>query len=177
MPEIGPYFYGPDPGPCSKIFKSDSNYLMKYTYQAEKLYSSQDMREGTTAVTSTSTYGVDAEGRIESIKTGTDTTVFEYGADYLLDTTTIQSGTRVIQVRYALSSSGYPMSATITDAGKSKEALRYDYIDCRLVTRVSLDSSGNVQYQLNYTYDAAGHVASRLDEDKYGDIYDYSCWH
>jgi hypothetical protein len=177
MPQIGPFFYGPDPGPCSQTIKSNSTYSTTFTYQAGKLRSSQQTQEGMTGVESTSTYAVDAEGRIESIKTGTDTTVFEYGSDYLLDTTTIESGTRVIQVRYALSSSGYPTSAIImSGTGKSNELLRYDYVDCRLVTRVSLDSSGNVLGQLNYTYDAAGHVASRLDSENYGDSYDYTCW-
>lgn len=102
--------------------------------------------------------------------------MFEFGADYLLDTTTQSSGTIAQQVRYALSPTGYPITFTIGVPSAPTQTGSYTYDNCRLVGRTLLGADGVVVEQLSYTYDSVGHVLSRLAADTTGDTYDYACW-
>jgi hypothetical protein len=178
MPHVGAFFYGPDPGPCSFTSNiGNQTYVFTYMYEAGKLRGQQQTIQGILGVQSTSVYGLDAQGRLESVTTGTDIEVFEYGADYVLDTVTRQDGTISSQVRFTLSSTGYPVSASIgAGPGTPSRIQSYAYNNCRLVSRAALDPAGSLAQQLNYSYDGAGHVLSRLDASNRGDTYDYSCW-
>jgi hypothetical protein len=169
IPIIGPFFYGPDPGPCSTV---DDDGRSTYTYQdgvlVSELYKADDGTIGNEVVI---TYGTDAQGRVTATSGVGSGDVYEFGTGTLLDTLTYQ-GTLLLQARYSLSSSGYPLSAIVAKPGQPSETLTYAYKSCRLVQRTTSEVA-------TYTYDSAGHVVARsilMDGQAYTQTYDYGCW-
>ena len=172
MPIIGPFFYGPDPGPCSYVDTSTSQGTTTCAYQAGKLVSDSS------TIGPSTTYQLDAQGRIGSYTTGGATDVFEYGSDYLLDTTTSSDSSNGKQLRYSLSTTGYPLTAVLTFPNGTVQNIRYNYSSCRLVTRLLTDVASGSTSELDYTYDSVGHLMSRIDPtgSTDGDVYNYVCW-
>lgn len=172
MPVIGPFFFGPDPGPCSSVDTSTSQGTTTYVYEEGKLVSDSSQ------IGSLTTYQLDAQGRIGSYTTGGTTDVFEYGSDYLLDTMTSSDSSNGKRLRYSLSTTGYPLTAVLTFPNGMVQNLRYDYSSCRLVTRVLTDVATGSTSELDYTYDGVGHLISRIDPTGSidGDTYNYACW-
>lgn len=168
MPIIGPFFYGPNPGPCSN---NDSAQSVKYTYQGGVLQSELEDSHGVQVVT---TYSSDAQGRFTMSSQGDMIDVYEFGANSLVDTETVGGMFRQ-EVRYSLSSSGYPLSAVVTLANHTSLSVSYTYASCRLFQRTIVGPTGALTEQDSYKYDSAGRVIARstgTDEQKY----DYSCW-
>lgn len=175
LPLVGPFFYGPSPGPCTYRSTGGEPTTTTYGYQDGRVQSEVETSDAQQQPLLQLTYARDAEGKLIS-GTATDMLeTFEYGADYLLDTTT-RNGMQTQQVRYTLNARGYPISALFTIVGKEDRSIAYRYENCRLQGRTITTTSGTVTEELSYTYDSMGRVAARLNSAGLGDTYDYSCW-
>jgi YD repeat-containing protein len=177
MPLVGPFFYGPNPGPCSyRSLGVSPSYTVTYTYQADQVQSEQETVDGQQTPRRESSYVSDPAGEIVSAtSTGDQSETFEYGADSLTDTLFV-SGAQQSQVRYTLSARGYPISAAVIVANKVGATVSYRYDHCRLQTRTTMDLNNTVTGQYDYSYDSAGRLVTRVAGDGSGETYDYSCW-
>jgi len=152
FPVIGPFWFGPDPGPCSDTDGST------YAYEGGLLASStQGGGE---------TYLRDDQDRLIEVVSNSDPATYEYVDGEVLETRT--SHTAV----YTLSERGYPLVASVvfTDSG-DLETYDYVYEDCRLVLRQGPPSRGD----RSYTYDDHGHLET-LNDGGSVTTYDYGCW-
>lgn len=168
MPIIGPFFYGPDPGPCSSKDDLDTS---KYTYEDGVLKSELRRQHG---LESTTTYSADAQGRLMTSSDGAASDSFEFGPSSLVDTTT-RNGSLEQQVTYSLSPSGYPLTAVVSAPNQAVRTVTYSYESCRLFQRTITAATGTLVEQDSYSYDSAGHVIARSNGTAQ-QIYDYSCW-
>lgn len=176
MPLVGPFFFGPNPGPCSYRSTGLSEPMrVTYSYQNGRLQSEVQTLDSSTTIRLERTYASDAEGKIVGITSADETETLEYGTGYLLETTT-RTGSPAQQIRYALNARGYPVSVSITAPNQEGRMISYEYENCRLNRRTTMSSTGTVIERLNYSYDSQGRVATRLNTDGDGDTYDYSCW-
>jgi hypothetical protein len=152
FPVIGPFWFGPDPGPCSD---TDG---WTYTYEDDLLASStQGGGE---------TYVRDEQNRLIEVISDSDPAAYEYVDGEVLETRT--SHTAV----YTLSERGYPLVASVlfTDSGQV-ETYDYVYEACRLVLRQGPPGRGD----RSYMYDEQGHIATLSDGGSVT-TYDYGCW-
>jgi hypothetical protein len=164
LPWIGPWMYGPNPGPCTY---QDANVVMTYVYEGTTLVRAEgdDGRD--------ETYTRDAQGRIISRDDGT----FRFDYDYSFPSGHIETVTQngeVLQVtEYTVSAEGYPIHFS-SDSGLTGT---YVYEDCRL-TRFEAPTAAN-PFVLDYVYDAAGNLIRREPrgtDDTGWVAFDYSCW-
>ena len=164
LPIIGPFFYGKDPGPCI------NNNGSTFSYEAGRLLSSTDAKGLKT------TYQYDAQG-IPTGSTSSDGTseAFEFGADYVLDTSKYADGSINAQYRYTLSPSGYPTAVTIDVPNLPSRFGTYSYSNCRLLAR-TVALVGAAPEKLTYEYDDTGHLTKRACDCGDAAAYDYSCW-
>ena len=163
FPIIGPFFYGPDPGPCRT-----SDGRTTFSYAAGRVQSDTD-----SMLKLTETFTWQADQLSSSTGTGADAN-YTYSPGTVVIVTTQANSPPGMQ-SYHLDSAGYPLSASI-GTGSSQRWLKYDYVGCRLDRRYETDASGNElnvaqDSAINFTYDAIGHVLARN-----GEQYDYGCW-
>jgi YD repeat-containing protein len=176
MPLVGPFFYGPDRGPCSyRTVGGGEPTTVTYGYQGDNVQTEQQKLDAIITPQYNKTYVSDAEGKLVSSSSEDGLETFDYGADYLLYSLT-RGGLPTEQVRYTLNARGYPVRAAITIGSQGSRTASYRYEGCRLAGRTISDVNGAVIEELAYTYDSAGHLSSRLGADGAGDMYDYSCW-
>jgi len=153
FPIIGPFWFGPDPGPCS-----DSPEGTTYTYE-------DGLVQGST-LSGGQTYVRDELGRmIESVSTS-DPATFEYSGNTVTETRDQHV------VVYTLSNNGYPLTAVLYDAESSAPGTyTYHYVNCRLFIR---DAPGALPDR-TYEYDEEGHLSVILN-GSVATTFDYSCW-
>lgn len=159
LPIVGPFFMGPDPGPCSQT-SSDGISDAVYTYEGE-LVASSTLYEGETYVRD------DQQRLIAYQSVAFDIpVVYEEGA-FVEETA---PGTLT---RYELDELGYLLRA-IRNQGSSEELVwEYQYEDCRLVRRAPPPNSEHSARV--YSYDAVGHISSYTEGESVI-TFDYSCW-
>jgi len=182
FPEIGPFFYGPDPGPCTykrvSLAADNNTFLtLSYGYSTEGL-----LTEYVNAWPAERYFPVWRDGRLVQIT----------GMDDTLKTTTIaayewKDGAAIETLkatvnRYALAPNGYPLSVvttSLTDPSYCQVGL-FDYEACRLIA-MRLMVAGNPasakEWAVAYAYDDRDHLISRTDVGRaIADTYDYGCW-
>lgn len=158
LPITGPFFLGPDPGPCGQT-SSDGLRTGTFAYEGDLVVSS--------TLYGGEIYTRDAEGRMLSYEVQGSLSTFEYEEqayyEHFSDQTT----------RYELDEKGYPLRV-LQAYGTAEEALwHYEYKDCRLVRRIAPPGSEDLARE--YSYDAEGHIAAYV-EGAITVSFDYSCW-
>lgn len=165
MPLVGPFFYGPDPGPCTSAKGS-----VTFSYAAGRVRSSTDT---TQYQTQSFTWQGD---RLTSASGGSSADTYTYGPRSVVIASSDSSGRQVLTQTYQLSATGYPLTVSIGNGAGTQTWIKYEYINCLLDRRPETDANWNEigtpqEKVLTYSYDAKGHVRTRGTEQ-----YDYSCW-
>lgn len=160
LPIVGPFFMGPDPGPCSQA-SDDPLYEGTYTYDGD-LAASSTVWDG-------ETYTRDAEDRMLTYEAGgAPVSTYTYEASAFVE----DSGG--LLTRYELDSQGYVVRAIRTPEGQEPLVWQYQYEDCRLVRRTPPPDDPTYSERV-YTYDEEGHIASFTETERTVS-FDYSCW-
>lgn len=173
LPKVGPFFYGPDPGPCR--MGTPGNFLDNATY----------------------TY--DANGHLQTFGNFGRPVRYEYQGDLMVSFTiggndaidgkvSYEAGSVLIRrdvqdARFELDPRGYPRRATYDDNhdGTPDWGRIYQYEDCQL-KKVVLDSSlpappASVSVSNStYEYDTEGHVSVIRSDSGSAEAFDYACW-
>jgi hypothetical protein len=159
LPLIGPFQYGPDPGPCSQTW---SGATQTYTYEGQL---AQNLK-GPTGIED-ETYTRADDGRIVA---------FDYAgtsSDIVYESQKFSEVNDTFSVAYVLDEKGYVIRAERDGEldGVAEAVWTYVYEDCRLVRR---EAPEGFEDRI-YSYDDAGHISSFSD----GGVvttFDYSCW-
>lgn len=173
FPLVGPFFYGPNSGPCSSTVDAVTS---AYTYDATNRPTRQATADS--SFVATFTY---AEGLLVSeVDTSSDgpgaALTYHYGtnsAGYVR----LDNGVTT-QVEYTLDSRGYPQSAVWTSsANVPARNYTYEYQGCLINRRVAYTADGTVDESAtyHYAYDAEQRVTS-TSSATYTQTFDYSCW-
>ncbi|MBN1606537.1 MAG: hypothetical protein JW940_07875 [Polyangiaceae bacterium] len=177
FPLVGPFFYGPNPGPCTLAWirwdvADDTDH---YEYDADGRLTGSWSDLG---VEWTYTY----TGDLIDIASGlwTDGTVDTETYTFHSDSVVVARDTPVSssEVTYLLGASGYPQSVTLVGGGAEDVInMTYEYEDCRLVARRGYHEDGTAaaNYDLEYEYDEEGRIVRASNVELTMDI-DYSCW-
>ncbi len=184
FPTVGPFFYGPNPGPCKMTVLPTSatvaEQIFTFNYDTTKQLASQTSGDGAAVVTYQFEQGLLVS---ETSTTNGDATVTTY--TYSGNTVTYSSTTSggvISGYRYTLDAQGYPIAttalnppATVTESTPTYYA--YEYENCRIVRRVGYNAVNAVvaNYLTQYTYDSLGRVSHRTSATR-DELYDYSCW-
>lgn len=153
FPVIGPFWFGPDPGPCSSGPEGST-----YTYGDELLMSS------TTG--GGETYLRDDQDRLIEVVSATDPATYEYTGGTVTENRSTHAAV------YTLSSNGYPLRADVLTVGSSEPVTyTYEYDECRLSLR---DAPGDAADR-SYGYDEAGHLTAITDGASVT-TFVYDCW-
>lgn len=153
FPVIGPFWFGPDPGPCS----AQPNDVT-YEYEGGLLVSS------TTG--GGETYVRDAESRLIEVVSVADAASYAYDGNTVTETRSTHS------VVYTLSTTGYPLRAEVlTNGSTAPTTYTYFYDDCRLSLR---DAPGALADRA-YEYDDQGHLMAIVDGSS-STTFAYDCW-
>jgi hypothetical protein len=182
FPEIGPFFYGPDPGPCAYkrvSLAADNNTFLTLAYRYSVEGQLTEYRNDWPIERYSLAW---RDGRVSQITQTDDTfktvttAAYEWNDGMVIET----MKTRVN--RYALSPNGYPLSVVTTsrtDPSYCQIGI-YDYNDCRLSAMRVLATespSSTKGWTLAYAYDDQGHLISRTEDARsIADTYDYACW-
>lgn len=164
FPLVGPFFYGPDPGPCTS-----NNGSLTYSYAAARV---QSVTDSMGKQSETYTWQAD---RLSGSSNASSEDSYSYGPGSVVIVSGTGGGSGATQT-YRLNAAGYPLDVSIENGAAVQRWLKYNYVDCLLDRRIETDASGNELKSLQggvltYTYDAKGHVGSRGAEQ-----YDYGCW-
>jgi hypothetical protein len=159
---VGPFFYGPDPGPCQ---------AGTYTFSYADGHVQSDT-DNTHQLTETFTWLTD---RLlgSSVSDSVDSYTYSPGSVVIV---TAHAGTTAMTQTYRLNSAGYPLDVSIDTGAGAQRWLKYDYVGCLLDRRFETDATGHdlsspQNEEIKYSYDAQGHVRARNAE-----LYDYGCW-
>lgn len=173
LPTVGPQFYGPNPGPCTSttLEQTGASTTTTYAYADGLLISA-------VYPSSSRKYSYDA-GVLASYTTTSTTESSTVKVSWTSDAavTTASSG---MVIRYVLDGSGYPQEvwAAPSDTGPSTRVIRFEYADCRLVQKLSLLITGEVDPRNSSVleYDEVGRIVAQ--RDGWGTVisYDYGCW-
>jgi hypothetical protein len=173
MPKVGPFFYGPDPGPCR--MGTPGNFLESATY----------------------TY--DANGHLQTFGNFGRQVRYEFQEDQMVSFTiggtdavdgkvSYEAGSVLIRrdlqdARFELDPRGYPRRATYDDNhdGTPDWGRIYQYENCQL-KRVVFDSdlpAPPAEFSVSnstYEYDSEGHVSVIRSDTGSSEAFDYACW-
>jgi len=171
-PDVGLYFYGPHPGPCSSTSTTNSGSLIKTTYSyANGQIVSATSPTQTTAYTWES--GVIASYLLTVASGGTATAQYTWSPGALTITTSIG-----VSQKMDFGPGGYPIDLWTTNLTSSYLLYKYDYVDCRLVRRVGYTATGTIDATttVTYEYDGAGNIVAQRRSNGVATTYDYTCW-
>ena len=193
FPWVGPFFYGPDKGPCSYTetdqpgTASAKTFTPIYTYDSNGLITQALTRPG-----DNSNHNIQysyASGLLSAARDFNAGITYDikyyYGADSAGYTSTIEGSDRVTKNDYTLDPKGYPMfisysvSVSGQDATPTDVGVRFvfEYENCRIVKRTAYKSDGT-EYPPSsalFTYDDVGHLVE-ISSPSFEYSYDYSCW-
>ena len=176
LPIIGPLFYGPNPGPCTRTFLG---VTYTFAYDSAGLVSSQATPSATTD-TYTRVQGL-LTTEVVDLGQGATTTTYAYSANSITGTSTSRSGSQT-QFVYTLNDQGYVTSYSLVGTPPvTNMPVRYEYVysDCRLTERLAYLSNNNADptSTTQYEYDAQGRLTARTTPSgTANEQYDYSCW-
>jgi len=153
FPVIGPFWFGPDPGPCTSEPEA-----VTFTY-TDGLLTSSTMGGG-------EVYVRDERARLIEVLSASEPATYEYEGDTV---TEVRGERRIV---YTLSSTGFPLTADVfSDSNSEPARYVYHYQDCRLLYR---EAPGALSDRI-YEYDAAGHLVA-MNEGASPTTFDYGCW-
>jgi hypothetical protein len=186
---VGPFFYGPDPGPCSytETDQPSSNspkiYTVVYTY-ADGL--------ATLAATGNNDHHFEytyVDGLLDRedkhFELGLLSSVtYRYGAG-TAGYTRFSPANKNHSYDYVLDDKGYPQTLTYSEKDNGQDATPagtgvrfvYEYADCRIQKLTGYTSGGAVDSASTstFSYDDAGHLLE-VNSANYDFTYDYACW-
>jgi hypothetical protein len=180
MPELGPWMYGPHPGPCTQTDTStDTGDVTSFVYEYD---------------------GQRLVGAVETHASETFTHTFEYEGDRMVRMTRIGTGNpRVLDityddgarsitygndeyfVRYDLDDQGRPAHVTYDRFTDERPTITTEivYDGCRLLRREQgvnpLDGTPSPSLPA-FTYTFDGDLLVERDGETLRSVYDYSCW-
>jgi hypothetical protein len=169
LPTVGPQFYGPDPGPCSRTTTAANGVVTAtafgYVEQAIAYVSVGSKRTNYTRT----------DGIITGYNAEALTGVVDWDANSV--TTTASNGS---VVKLVLRADGYPIEIWVSPAAgvPLSRAVLYEYSECRLARQVPLTADGTEDSLTTreFVYDFAGHIVSERDEAGTVVEYNYGCW-
>jgi YD repeat-containing protein len=171
LPTIGPWFYGPDPGPCTETGTKVGTYA----------YDDAGRVLTVSFASSVQTYSY-ADGALSSIS-GAMPAAADGPTTYAWTATAVTEtlpGTKETIREYLLDAAGYPTELWVSDPALGTRRLwaSYQYVDCRLMHRDVMlpDGSSDSSFTADYDYDALGHLITRTSTDGTRIVYDCSCW-
>ena len=164
FPIIGPFFYGPDPGPCQA---NDGTYT--FSYADGHVQSGTDTAHD---LTETFTWQTDRLVRSSVSDRGDSSYTYSPGSVVIVTT---QAGMTPTTETYRLNSAGYPLDVSLDTGAGAQRSIRYHYVGCVLDRRFETDAAGHElsspqNQEVRYRYDAQGHVLRGRER------YDYGCW-
>ena len=163
FPFVGPFFYGPDPGPCQT---NDGTYT--FSYADGHVQSDTD---NTHHLTETFTWQTDRL-LASSVSDSLDSYTYSPGSVVIVTT---QAGATPMTQTYRLNSAGYPLDVSVDTGAGAQRWFKYGYVGCLLDRRFETDATGHElspqNEEVRYIYDAQGHVLARNKA-----LYDYGCW-
>jgi hypothetical protein len=193
FPLVGPFFFGPDQGPCTNtqtdrsLTGPDKSFTLTYTYndsrQPLKAATPTDMPSGIHVINYTY-----ADGRLQS---NTDfaggplsNTTYRYGTD-TAGFTTVDAAGAVSNFDYTLDAQGYPQTVSYSKIVNGQRLaladvpvhFEYEYVGCRIQRRVAYlpDFTEVPSSNAQFTYDDVGHLID-INSDTTEYSFDYSCW-
>ncbi len=193
FPWVGPFFYGPDQGPCSytetdhSATGPDRVFTVTYTYND----SGQPVKAATPTNTPSNIHLINYTYKDGLLDSDSDfaggllsNTTFSYATDTVAYTTVEASGA-ISSFDYTLGAQGYPQTISYSLIVDGKPTIptdisvhfEYEYADCRIQRRVAYKQdftevpSDNAQF----TYDDVGHLID-ISSSSNDVTFDYSCW-
>ncbi len=178
FPWVGPFFFGPDPGPCTHTQQGGGvTNLFTLTYDAAGKLVSEVSANSSHAFTYSS------DGRLASEadtgNAGQTNFTFLYPDAVHAGYTQVNSRGEST-VMYMLDAQGYPQSGTATGQVVNDGAPTrwvYQYTNCRITERIAYDLDGGPysNYTATFSYDSAGHLLE-IKSGTWDDVFDYACW-
>ncbi len=189
FPWVGPFFYGPDIGPCSytEADQGASAFSPVYTYTDGVVTLAATPTSGNNGIHNiqyTSDSGLISAAR--DFEAGPTYDIkYYYASDTAGYTSTIEGSSNVSKYDYALDPQGYPKSVDYSLSVSGQDATPdnigvhfvFQYDNCRIVQRTAYLSDGTEYPQgtSSFTYDDVGHLVD-ISAPNYDYSFDYSCW-
>ena len=189
LPWIGPFFYGPDKGPCSytEIDRipgtATTTDTLTFSYAASGEVQSAASADSSISISFTYNQGLIA-GDSENNAGSVTSDVFTYTADTLQDQMVSATGAQS-SYTYLFDAQGYPQSTAYTEILNGQTVIpagvavqyEYSYTNCRIQKRTAYTADGTevTGYTALYTYDNLGHLTD-VNATDYEYTFDYSCW-
>lgn len=191
FPTVGPFFYGPDPGPCTATQMdraagaTPKTTVVNYTYDGDHPTMAHTPTGATLVHQYEYTYSQGLLTKEVDFKEGLQSQItYTYDsnkATYLL----LDATGSTYEYDYNLDDNGYPKSMdvwsfvngkqTALSSGPTRFVFQYD--NCRIQRRDAFTLAGD-RYDSSvaaYSYDDAGHLTDINSPDREV-VYDYACW-
>ncbi len=193
FPFVGPFFYGPDDGPCTNtetdrsLTGPDKSFTLTYSYddsgQPVKATTPTDLLSGVHVINYTYADGLlqsnsDFAGGLLS------STTYRYGTDTVGYTTQDATGA-ISNFDYTLDAQGYPQTISYSRIVNGQLSIptdipthfEFEYANCRIQKRVAYlnDFTEVPASNAQFTYDDVGHLIE-IDSTMTNFTFDYACW-
>ncbi len=175
FPIAGPYFYGPNPGPCT-VTTQGAVYTV--TYDA----SNKPIRQATSDNVNVTTYGYTSgllTTETDLNQANQNNVAYQYSDNAAGYTNSSAAGV-LSTYTYTLDAQGYPQSVTAQGSilGPTSPA-RYQFLydNCRITERVAYlaDNTESTNSDMFFSYDSQGRMIERTSTS-FDETYDYTCW-
>ena len=191
FPIVGPFFYGPDDGPCSFIETDRPGAAVPRVFTITLTYDGNRPKLAETPSVATLKHRYEYTYSGDLLSTETDfkegllyTIAYTYDgnrATYMVTDASLNKS----QYAYTLDENGYPKTLdygtyvggqlTTPTTGPAKFVFEYD--KCKIQRRVALTAAGDPvdSTTATFSYDDAGHLVDINSPDREV-VYDYACW-
>jgi len=193
FPYVGPFFYGPDQGPCTNTETDrsstgpDKSFTLTYTYDDSgrpvKAATPTDMQSGIHLIDYTY-----VDGQLQSNKDFAgglqSNTTYRYGTD-TVGYTTIDAQNIATNLDYTLDAQGYPQAISYSRIVNGQLTIptdipthfEFEYANCRIQRRVAYlnDFTEVPASNAQFTYDDVGHLIA-IDSTTTNFTFVYACW-
>jgi len=190
FPSVGPFFYGPDKGPCSSTQTDRSgavakSFTVSYTYNADGMPTLAQTAAGTTLVHRIEyVYSQGLLNKTTDFAEGLQSKITYSYADSAASYLVVDSAGRQFNYQFTLDGNGYPQTidcstsvdgSWVPSEGIAKYVFRYN--DCKIQERAAFAPNGEpyLKSTATFSYDDTGHVVDVSAPD-FEITYDYSCW-